>query len=203
MSQASTRCIGMDVHTDTIAVAYVAQEHGSEVTSLGTRGTRQCDIDHLVRKMPSPATHLIGSDAAGPGGYRLYRSLTTQDDDCWGVAPSLGKTQPSAPAAAPVPRPSVLSQTPSGASQRSCSATLSATRAGRPGARPLSGGARPWSARHRRNTSACQPLSAPSPHPPHASRVWHQHATSTSKRGACSRWWRPSRRCGEGSARWP
>ena len=29
MSQSSTRCIGMDVHKDTIAVAYVAQDHGA------------------------------------------------------------------------------------------------------------------------------------------------------------------------------
>jgi hypothetical protein len=34
MSQSSTLFIGMDVHKDTMAVAYVAQEHGAEVTSL-------------------------------------------------------------------------------------------------------------------------------------------------------------------------
>jgi transposase len=59
MSQSSTLFIGMDVHKDTIAVAYVAQEHGAEVTYLGTIGTRQCDIDQLVRKMQSKAKHLI------------------------------------------------------------------------------------------------------------------------------------------------
>jgi hypothetical protein len=41
----------MDVHKDSIAVAYVAQDYGSEVTYLGAIGTRQCDIDQLVRKM--------------------------------------------------------------------------------------------------------------------------------------------------------
>lgn len=40
MSQSSTLCIGMDVHKDAIAVAYVAQDHGAEVASLGTMGTR-------------------------------------------------------------------------------------------------------------------------------------------------------------------
>jgi hypothetical protein len=45
MSQSNTLFIGMDVHKETIAVAYVAQDHGAEVTSLGTIGTRQCDID--------------------------------------------------------------------------------------------------------------------------------------------------------------
>ena len=47
MSQSSTLFIGMDVHKDSIAVAYVAQDHGAEVASLGTIGTRQCDIDQL------------------------------------------------------------------------------------------------------------------------------------------------------------
>jgi hypothetical protein len=61
MSQSSTLFIGMDVHKDTIAVAYVAQDHGAEVTSIGTMETRQCDIDQLIRKMQSKATHLYQS----------------------------------------------------------------------------------------------------------------------------------------------
>jgi hypothetical protein len=63
----------MDVHKETIAVASVAQEHGAEVISLGTMGTRQCDIDHLVRKMPSKATPLLFVYEAGPCGSWLYR----------------------------------------------------------------------------------------------------------------------------------
>ena len=59
MSQSRTLFIGMDVHKDTIAVASVAQEHGAEVTYLGTIGTRQCDIDQLIRTMHSKATHLV------------------------------------------------------------------------------------------------------------------------------------------------
>jgi hypothetical protein len=39
MSQSHPLFIGMDVHKATIAVAYVAQEHGTEVTSLGTMMT--------------------------------------------------------------------------------------------------------------------------------------------------------------------
>ena len=61
MSQSSTLFIGMDVHKETIAVAYVAQDHGAEVTYLGTLGTRQCDIDQLIRKMQSKAKHLLYS----------------------------------------------------------------------------------------------------------------------------------------------
>jgi transposase len=93
MSQSSTLFIGRDVHKDTIAVAYVAQDHGAEVIYLGTMGTRQCDIDQLIRKMPSKAQHLIFVYEAGPCGSWLYRYLTKKDDDCWGVAPSLIPTK--------------------------------------------------------------------------------------------------------------
>ena len=53
MPQSSTLYVGMDVHKESIAVAYVAQDHGAEVVSLGTIGTRQCDIDTLIRKLQS------------------------------------------------------------------------------------------------------------------------------------------------------
>ena len=89
MSPSSTLFIGMDVHQETIAVAYVAQDHGAEVTYLGTIGTRQCDIDQLVRKMPSKAKHLVCVDEAGPCGDWLYRYLRKKGYDCWVVAPSL------------------------------------------------------------------------------------------------------------------
>jgi transposase len=79
----------MDVHKDSIAVAYVAQEHGAEVMYLGAIGTRQCDIDHLIRKMQSKAKHLIFVYEAGPCGYWLYRYLMKKGYDCWVVAPSL------------------------------------------------------------------------------------------------------------------
>ena len=52
MSQSRTLDVGMDVHQDSIAVAYVAQAHGAEVVYLGTIGTRHGDIDQLIRTMP-------------------------------------------------------------------------------------------------------------------------------------------------------
>jgi transposase len=79
----------MDVHKETIAVAYIAQEHAAAVTYLGTIGTRQCDIDQLVRTMQSTATHLIFVYEAGPCGYWLSRYLTKKGYACWVVAPSL------------------------------------------------------------------------------------------------------------------
>ena len=94
MRQSSTLYIGMDVHKDSMAVAYVAQEHGAEVTYLGTIGTRRGDIDQLIRRMPSKAKHLLFVYEAGPCGYWLYRDLTKKGYDCWVVAPSLLPKKP-------------------------------------------------------------------------------------------------------------
>ena len=94
MSQSRTLFVGMDVHKDSIAVAYVAQDHGAEVVYLGTIGTRQCDIDHLIRTMQSKATHVIFVYEAGPCGSWLSRYFTNKGDDCWVVAPSLIPKKP-------------------------------------------------------------------------------------------------------------
>jgi transposase len=87
MSQSSTLYIGMDAHKDSIAVAYVAQEHGAEVIDLGPIGTRQADIDQLTRKLQAKAQHLVFVYEAGPCGYWLYRYLTKKGYGCWVVAP--------------------------------------------------------------------------------------------------------------------
>ena len=87
MSQSRTLFLGMDVHKDPIAVAYVPQEHGAAVTSLGSVGTRQGDIEQRVRNRPSNANHLLFVYAAGPCGDWRSRSLTKQGYACWGVAP--------------------------------------------------------------------------------------------------------------------
>jgi transposase len=89
MSQSSTFYIGLDVHKEAIAVAYVAQDQGAEVTYLGTIGTRQCDLDQLIRKLQSKAKQLVFVYEAGPCGYWLYRYLTQKGYQCWAVAPSL------------------------------------------------------------------------------------------------------------------
>jgi transposase len=89
MSQSSTLYVGMDVHKESIAIAYVAQAHGAEVVSLGTIGTRQCDIDTLIRQLRSKSTQLGFVYEAGPCGYWLYRYRMKQGYVCWVVAPSL------------------------------------------------------------------------------------------------------------------
>ena len=61
MPQSSTLYIGMDVHKDAIAVAYVAKDHDAEVVDLGTVGPRQCAIDTLVRTLSHhQGSHLLG-----------------------------------------------------------------------------------------------------------------------------------------------
>ena len=72
MSHSKTLYVGLDVHKDSIAVAYVAKEHDAEVIYLGTIGTRRADIDQLIRKMQSKAKHLVFVYEAGPCGYWLY-----------------------------------------------------------------------------------------------------------------------------------
>jgi hypothetical protein len=72
LSQSRPLFSGMDVHKDAIAVAYVAQEHGAEGTSLGTLGTRQCDIDPRLPTMPSKVTSILFVYEAGPCGSWLY-----------------------------------------------------------------------------------------------------------------------------------
>jgi hypothetical protein len=87
MAPSRTLCLGMDVPQDALAVASGAQAHGAEVSSLGTIGTRQADIDPLICTRQSTAPPLFVSDA-GPGGYWLDRSWRNKGAACWGVAPA-------------------------------------------------------------------------------------------------------------------
>jgi transposase len=76
------------VHKETIAVAYVAAERAAAVRFLGTSGTRPCELDKLIRKLPAKGQTRHCVYEAGPCGYWLYRSLTKKDLKCWVVAPA-------------------------------------------------------------------------------------------------------------------
>jgi transposase len=89
MPQSRTRSVGLDVHKDSLAVADAAQDHGAAVVALGNLGTRQRDLDQLVRRRQSQSPPLVLVSEAGPCGYWLSRSLTTKGHACWVVAPSL------------------------------------------------------------------------------------------------------------------
>ena len=71
MHQSRTLYVGMDGHKESIAVASVAQDHGAEVVSLGTVGTRPWDIDKLIRQLQSKSPPLVFVSEAGPCGYWL------------------------------------------------------------------------------------------------------------------------------------
>jgi transposase len=71
MAHSSTLFVGLDVHKDTIAVAYVAEEREAEVVSLGPIGTRQGDIAKLIRKLQAKGKPRHFVYEAGPCGYGL------------------------------------------------------------------------------------------------------------------------------------
>ena len=51
LAKDSTLFVGLAVHKDRIAVAYVGEEGEAEVVALGTIGTRQSDMDKRIRKL--------------------------------------------------------------------------------------------------------------------------------------------------------
>jgi transposase len=59
------------------------------VVSLGTIGTRQYDIDKLIRKLEAKGAALVFAYEAGPCGSWLSRYLTRRGRSCTVVAPSL------------------------------------------------------------------------------------------------------------------
>src|SRR3954462_8293667 len=89
MPHAPTLFVGVDVHKDAIAVASVSAAREAEVVFLGRIGTRQGDLDQLIRTLTSKAQQLVFVYDAGPCGYWLYRDLTKTQLICWVVAPSL------------------------------------------------------------------------------------------------------------------
>jgi transposase len=93
-SSKTTIYVGLDVHKESITVAYAPDDRGAEVVALGTIGPRQCDIDKLIRQLQSKGATLVFGYEAGPCGYGLYRYLTRKDFTCHVVAPSLIPRRP-------------------------------------------------------------------------------------------------------------
>jgi transposase len=94
MRNGSTLYVGLDVHKDSIAVAYASDDGATAPVHVGAIGTRQCDIDALVRKLQNKSPQLVFIYEAGPCGYWLYRYLTRQGLACFVVAPSLIPRKP-------------------------------------------------------------------------------------------------------------
>jgi transposase len=94
MRKRTTVFVGLDVHKDTISVAH-AREHSDEApVFVGSVGSRQADIDKLVRRLESLGGRLVFAYEAGPTGYGLYRYLTAKGHECRVVAPSLVPRRP-------------------------------------------------------------------------------------------------------------
>jgi transposase len=51
MNQYNTLYIGLDVHKESITVAYAPDVRGSEAIYLGSITTRQYDIDKMIRQL--------------------------------------------------------------------------------------------------------------------------------------------------------
>jgi transposase len=64
------------------------------MVALGTIGTRQCEIDKLIRKLEAKEGTFEITYEAGPCGYWLYRYLTRRGVSCTVVAPSLIPRKP-------------------------------------------------------------------------------------------------------------
>jgi transposase len=78
VDKATTRFIGLDVHKDSISVADAEAHCTDPPHFVGAIGTRQIDIDKLIRRC----------------GYGLHRYLTSKGLDCQVVAPSLIPKRP-------------------------------------------------------------------------------------------------------------
>ena len=87
MEHDSTVYVGLDVHKESITVAYAIDT--GEVELLGKIGTTKTDIDRLCKRLQSKARHVRVVYEAGPCGYGLYRQLVEKGFDCMVCAPSL------------------------------------------------------------------------------------------------------------------
>jgi transposase len=92
MEHDSTVYVGLDVHKESITVAYATGM--GEVEPLVKIGTTRTDIDRLCKRLQSKARCVHVVYEAGPCGYGLYRQLAGKGISCMVCAPSLIPKKP-------------------------------------------------------------------------------------------------------------
>jgi transposase len=94
MSEPTPLFVGLDVHKDSIAVAHVRGQSTEAPVFVGEIGTRQSDLEKLVRRLQTKTARLVFAYEAGPTGYGVYRYLTGRGLECQVIAPSLIPKKP-------------------------------------------------------------------------------------------------------------
>ena len=80
--------VGLDVHKNSIEVAFADFGRDSEVRSYGKIDGSLDALDKVIRKLVSKNCNLSFVYEAGPCGYDIYRHLTSKGFDCIVAAPS-------------------------------------------------------------------------------------------------------------------
>jgi transposase len=81
--------VGLDVHKNSISVAFADEDRDSEIRLYGTIGGDLASLDKVVRKLVSRGSEPHFAYEAGPCGYEIYRHLKRQNFECIVAAPSL------------------------------------------------------------------------------------------------------------------
>ena len=82
MSEPTPLFVGLDVHKDSIAVAHAQGQSAGPPVFIEAIGTRQTDLDQLIRRLQAKTPALVFAYEAGPCGYRLQGDLTGQGFEC-------------------------------------------------------------------------------------------------------------------------
>jgi transposase len=81
--------VGLDVHKNSIAIAFADDGREGEVRSYGSITADLSALDKVARKLVSRGSEPRFVYEAGPCGYEIYRHLKRQNFECMVAAPSL------------------------------------------------------------------------------------------------------------------